>query len=590
MTFKRLAEYLQRLEETTLRNKITEILAELYKETNGEEIGMICQLLQGRVAPLYEAIEFGVADKMMIRAIGQGLNVEITDVAALFRKTGDLGITVESIKNQPSGIKYKERNTITEVYEVLFRLATSGGEGSQEEKIKLMGELIKDLDPLSCRYVVRIPIGRLRLGFSDMTVLDSLSWMIKGTKELRPTIEKAYNVRPDISFISSTLKEKGIKGLAQVKPQVGTPILMARAERMTNGADIIEKIGKCAIEPKYDGFRVQGHKRGNKVELFSRNLENVTLMYPDIVKGIIKQVKANEAIIEGEAVAFNPNTGEYLPFQETVQRKRKYNIEAYAREIPLKLFAFELLYRDGISYLGKPFEERRSELEKIVAKGDTILVSQEEVVGDAKRLEEIFQDAVSRGLEGVMAKKLDGIYRAGSRDFNWIKYKRSYAGKLADTIDCVVLGYDYGQGKRTGFGIGDFLIGVYDDKDEKFQTVAKIGTGLTDEEWKKIKLRSDKLKVKNKPENYDVDKMMECDVWITPLIVVEIRADEITRSPVHTAGRVMKPSISGKAFDVEVAGLALRFPRLERFRDDKKPMEVTTLKELKKLYEMQGKK
>lgn len=592
MTFRRLAEYLQRLDETTLRNKMTEILAELFAEAKENEIGEICQLLQGRVAPLFEAIEFGIADKMIIRAIVQGLEIGNEEVTALFKKTGDLGLTAEKIKTEQGDKKTKNNKlSVKEVYEILYKLATSGGGGSQEIKITLLADLIKDLDSLSARYVVRIPINRLRLGFSDMTQLDALSWYLTGSKSLRGKIEKAYNVRPDLRFISNTLKEKGIKGLAQVKPTVGTPILMARAERMTNGADILEKIGKCAVEPKYDGFRVQGHLRKSKekkeVKLFSRNLEDVTNMYPDIVAGIIAQVKADEAIIEGEAVAYNPNTGEYLPFQETVQRRRKYDIEAKAKEIPLKLFAFDLLYLNGKSFLGEPYVNRKKLLKKIVAYGETILFAQEEEVNEATRLEEIFQDSITRGLEGVMAKKLDGIYRAGSRDFTWIKYKRSYQGKIADTIDCVVMGYDFGQGKRTGFGIGDFLIGVLDSSREKFVTVAKIGTGLTDEEWKTIKLRSDKLKVKSKPFNFEADKMMECDVWMMPAIVVEIRADEITRSPVHTAGREMRPSKSGSAIEVKEAGYALRFPRLERFRDDRRPMDITTLKELKKLYELQ---
>ena len=605
MTFRRFAEYLQKLDETAMRNKMTEILAELFKETSNTEIGKICHLLQGRVASLYEAVEFGVADKMIIRAISEALNLKKEEIETLFKKTGDLGITVERIKNKDLRFKNKNLLSISEVFEILYKIATSGGQGSQEIKIKLLADLIGDLDPLSCRYVVRIPINKLRLGFSDMTILDSLSWMIKGSKELRKDIEKAYNVRPDLSFISSQLKEKGIKGISSVRPRVGTPILMARAERMGSSKDIIEKVGKCAIEAKYDGFRVQGHMRksnpptggqnpkskdGYEVTLFSRNLENVTHMYPDIVLGMKEQLKANEAIIEGEAVAYNPNTGEYLPFQETVQRRRKFDIEAKAKEIPLKLFAFELLYLNGESFLNEPYTKRKGTLKKITREGPTILFANEEITDSATRIEEIFQDAISRGLEGVMAKKLDGIYRAGSRDFTWIKYKRSYASKLSDTVDCVVMGYDYGQGKRTGFGIGDFLIGVYDERKAKFLTVAKIGTGLTDREWRTIKMRSEKLKVKSIPKNYEVDKLMVCDVWMLPEIVVEIRADEITRSPVHTAGRVMKPSISGKAFDVKEAGFALRFPRLERFRDDKKPEDITTLKELKKIYDLQGKK
>ena len=587
MTFKRLSEYFHILENTTARNQMTEILADLFKEAKSGEIGKIVFLLQGRVAPLYDAVEFGLADKMVIRAIADSLKADGGEVTKAFKGSGDLGITVEKLKGN---CKTKKDLSVGEVFEILSQTAKAGGAGSQEIKIQLLGKLIVDLDPLSTRYLVRIPVAKLRLGFSDMTILDALSWMRTGSKELRPEIEKAYNVRPDLGFIAETVKNSGEKSFENIEPRVGIPVLMARAERMGSGEEIIEKIGRCAVEPKFDGFRLQGHKKGDKVKLISRNLEDVTAMYPDIVAGIREQVKAKEAILEGEAVAYNPQTGEYLPFQETVQRKRKYNIEAKAKEIPLKLFAFELLYKEGRNLLLSVYEERRKELEKIIEKGEVILVAQEEVVDRAKRLEVIFQDAVSRGLEGVMAKKLDGIYRAGSRDFNWIKYKRSYAGKLNDTVDSVVMGYDFGQGKRTAFGIGDFLIGVYDEKQEKYVSIAKIGTGLTDREWKEIKKRSDRLKTKVKPKNYEVDKIMDCDIWIEPEIVVEIRADEITRSPVHTAGRIMGPSKSGSAVEVKEAGLALRFPRLEKFRDDKKPTDATTLSELWKMLQRQMKK
>jgi len=591
MTFRRLSEYFQQLESTTLRNKMTEILSVLFKEADKEEIGKLCYLLQGRVAPLFEAIEFGVADKMMIRAVALGLGIDASEVVKVFKQEGDLGSATANLKSQNSKLKTTAKNLkLTEVYNILLNVATSSGEGSHEEKIKLLGRLIKESDSLSSRYIIRITLAKLRMGFSDMTILDSLSWMLKGTKELRGEIERAYNVRPDLGFISETVKKKGIEGLKQIEPKIGTPILMARAERMTRGEDILEKIGKCAIEPKYDGFRLQGHFDGKSVKLFSRNLENVTTMYPDIIGGVKKQLKA-KAIFEGEAIGINIKTGEYLPFQETVQRKRKYDVEIKAKEIPLHLFAFDCLMYNNENLLGKTYLERRENLEKLIGKGEIIHLAQTEIVSEGKRLEEIFQDAITRGLEGVMAKKLAGVYRAGARDFNWIKYKRSYASKLSDTIDAVVMGYDLGQGKRTGFGIGDFLIGILDEKQDKFVTVAKIGTGLTDSEWKelKLKIKNEKLKIEKKPEIFDVDKMMECDYWMEPKIVVEIRADEITRSPVHTAGRMMGPSKSGSAQEVKVAGFALRFPRLERFRDDKSPKEATTLSEIEKMYKMQGK-
>ena len=335
------------------------------------------------------------------------------------------------------------------------------------------------------------------------------------------------------------------------------------------------------VEPKFDGFRLQIHLRSDpkgsdlvKVKLFSRNLEDVTFMYPDIVEGVKKEIKVENAIFEGEAIGYNQKAKEFLPFQETATRKRKYRIEKQVISIPLKLFVFELLYLNGKNIINNQFGERRKLLESVInpknnIEKDTVLLASQEKVEKEIRLEQLFDQAVKKKLEGIIAKKINGVYKPGAREWNWIKYKKSYSSKINDTIDCLVMGYDFGKGKRTDFGIGAFLVGVYDEKKGAFVTIAKIGTGLTDKEWKEIQVKSQKLKVKSKPDNYVVDKMMECDVWIKPSIVVEIRADEISKSPVHTAG------------------LALRFPRLERFRDDKKPEESTTLSELEKMFQNQ---
>jgi DNA ligase-1 len=427
-----------------------------------------------------------------------------------------------------------------------------------------------------------------------MTILDALSWMEKGDKSLRKVIETAYHVRPNLGYIAKVIKEKGVSFCKKITPSVFTPILMMKAERLSSAKEILEKIGPCAVESKYDGFRLQIHysKEKDDVKIFSRNLEEVSSMYPDIVLGVKNEIEVKNIIFEGEAIGFNPQTGDFLPFQETVQRKRKYGVEEKSKEIPLKIFAYELLYLDDSSFIHHPFEERRKALEKVVAKKkdilkNTILLAPQQIVSSDKKLELIFYDAVSRGLEGIVAKKLDGIYQAGARGWNWIKFKRSYSSKIEDTIDCLVMGYDVGKGKRVSFGIGAFLVGVFDENNDLYVTVAKIGTGLSDEEWRLLFQKCQKIKVKDKPKNYLVDKTMACDVWVLPSLVVEIRADEITRSPVHTAGRKMKLTKTGQAEEVDIPGFALRFPRLERFRDDKNPNELTTLSELEKLYHSQ---
>ncbi|MDO8551351.1 MAG: ATP-dependent DNA ligase [bacterium] len=574
MKFNSLALYFQQLEETASRNKMVEILSDLFKEAHPDEVGKISYLSQGRVAPLFVPLEFGVADKMMIKAIALAFEKAPEDVNRSFKALGDLGKVAEKLSE-----KEKSELSVSEVFEILRQVAEKGGTGSVEQKASLLAKLLKQLDKLSCRYVVRIPLGKMRLGFSDMTVLDALSWMLVGSKKVKGEIERAYNIRPDLGFITEVLKNKGLVGLKKVEPEVGVPIMMARAERLASPKAIIEKIGECAAEPKIDGFRLAVHKKDDDIKMFTRNMEEVTFMYPDLVEGVRKQVKADKVIFEGEAVAYNPDTGEYLPFQETVQRKRKYDIEKKALEVPLRLFCFDLLYLDGRNFIPEPYKERRKKLEEIISKGETLSLTKLEVVGDGGDLEKIFQDAISRGLEGVMCKRLDGVYQAGARGWNWIKYKRSYQGKLDDTVDAVVMGYDFGQGKRTSFGIGDFLIGVYDKSSDTFKTIAKIGTGLTDEEWRTMKKEGEALKVEEKPARYDVDKMMFCDVWVKPAIIVVIRADEISRSPVHTACR-----------SENQPGFALRFPRLVDLRADKLPEDATTTVEIQEMYELQFKR
>lgn len=415
MLFNQLAKYFQKLEETSSRLEITRLLSELFTKATPEEIDKICYLTQGRVAPLFTALEFGMAEKMVLKAVARTYNKSSEEVLKIYQKEGDLGkvvvVIARSIATKQSYRKNVEiatprrnvgaRNdvSIAQVFSILEEIALSSGVGSVEKKIVLLSDLLRKVDPLSARFLVRIPVAKMRLGFSDMTVLDALSWMKGDGKSLRPLIEKAFNVKPDLGAIAKlvkSLKVAEFKGL-KIGPEIGTPILMARAERLSSGEEIIEKIGKCAIEPKLDGFRLQIHygkikmqklKCKNKqifssntsqnlklfetqdtseesVRLFTRNLEDVTLMYPDLVEAVLKQIKVKEAIFEGEAIGWDEKNLRYLPFQETVQRKRKYEIERMSKEVPLRLVVFDLLYVDGENLIEKPFLERRKRLEQI---------------------------------------------------------------------------------------------------------------------------------------------------------------------------------------------------------------------------------
>jgi len=304
----------------------------------------------------------------------------------------------------------------------------------------------------------------------------------------------------------------------------------------------------------------------------------LTHMFPEIVEGTRKQVQADSVILDAESLAYNPASEEFLPFQETTRRRRKYNVEEMAQQMPLKAFVFDILYKDGAPLIDMPMVERMKILEETIKPDDILMLTANHIVRDAETLSLLFDEAISKGLEGVVVKKLESPYEAGARNFNWVKLKRHSAGALNDTIDCVLLGYIFGRGKRASLGAGALLVGVYDKKQDMFVTVTKIGTGLSDEEWRSIRERTKGLVVDHKPAR--VSSLIEPSVWLEPEIVIEVLADEITRSPIHTAGKVG-----------DEPGYALRFPRLITFRDkDKKPEDATTVEELIEMYEIQGKK
>lgn len=566
------------MEANSSRLKITEILASLFKEAGDKEIARICYLVLGQLAPLYLGIEFNLAEKMMVRVIAKATGAEEEAVRKEYKKIGDLGEVAREFKEknlQLKIIKQEKDLSVSEVYEKLWELAKDSGVGSVERKIAKMAALVEELDKLGTKYVTRMPLGRLRLGFSDLTILDALSWMIKGDKSLKEEIQSAYEVQVDIGEIARIVKSEGVIGLKKIQLKLGVPISPALAQRLPTAEEMIEKMGKVAVEPKYDGTRLQAHMGlrppEQPVRIFTRNLENVTHMFPDIAEALMKEVKAKEVILDGEGIGFDVKTGRFLPFQETIKRKRKHAIEATLKDIPLKYFVFDILYKDGRSLINAPLNQRREILESILpASNRMIMLSPQIITESPKDLRSYHDEQIKKGLEGVVVKKWKAAYDPGRRGFTWVKFKTEKGKKgagLADTLDCVVMGYNRGRGKRAGFGIGGFLVGVRSG--ENFVTISKIGTGLSDEQWREMRKRADKVKTKNQPKEYIVDKNMKPDVWCLPQIVTEIEADNITKSPIHTAG------------------LAFRFPRLVRFRDDKSAEQASTVAEAEKLYKMQ---
>jgi DNA ligase-1 len=408
------------------------------------------------------------------------------------------------------------------------------------------------------------------MGFSEMTILDAISWMVTHDKTLRPRLEDAYNVRPDIGYIAETVKREGIDGLSHVKAHVGSPVLAELCQRLPNADQMIKKMGEVAVEPKYDGVRVQIHfKRDAWVRTYSRNLENTTAMFTELT-AIGDELHAKDCVLDCEAVGLDPKTGKLISFQDTTTRKRKHGVDAAIQSVPLKFFVFDILYKDGKDLLAVPLSERRAILKEVLKPKKLLALSPQIITDDPTTIRAYHDEQLQKGLEGVVVKKWNSPYEPGRRGYSWVKFKEEEGktGKLTDTIDGVIMGYYVGEGKRTGFGIGALLVGVR--RNEQFVTVTKLGTGVSDDLWKTLRQELQHIQVRNKPVEYeDMDKVFIPDVWVTPKIVVEIAGDDLTRSPNHGAG------------------YAVRFPRLVHIRTDKGPHQATTVKEITQMYDAQ---
>jgi len=571
MKFGELALYLEKLEKTPSRLAITEILSDLFKKSSPDEIDKITYLVLGQLAPAYEGIVFNMADKMVIRAIAKANGKENKDVITLYKELGDLGEVAEQLAKSEKRTA-DNQPAVLGVYDALLEIANDSGEDSVERKVNKLAKLFSSLDPLSVRFVARIPLGKLRLGFSDKTVLDALSWMLKGDKSLKTKLEKAYQVLPDVGSLVKRVKTEGVeKATEGVKPIIGAPVLPMLAQRIKSPKEMIAKMGRVAVEPKFDGLRLSLHfKRGKEgfIKAFTRNLNDNSWMFPELAR-IGDSINGDEVILDCEAVGLDEETKQLANFQSTMTRRRKHEIGETLKKVGITFFIFDILSLNGKNLMEKSYLERRKVLESTVKDGKHFKIVKNETTKDPKKIDELYTKEVKAGYEGIMVKKVAASYVPGRTGWRWVKMKQGETeeSKLADTIDAVVMGYSSGKGKRSGFGVGQFLVGVKNNNN--FLTASKVGTGLTDEQFREIKARLKKLEVKNKPKEYEVHKNYTPHYWVEPSLVAEIAADEITKSPTHSAG------------------LALRFPRLINFRDDKTPNEATTLKELKRLFEMQ---
>jgi len=583
MDYLSLAQTYESIEETSKRLAMTDLLVDLFKATPTEEIELVVNLTLGKIAPDFLGVELGLAEKLALKSIYEGTRVPESDIRDWWIKEGDLGsVAFEAVTRKKQTSLFTENLTVEIVFDGLRTIANASGSGSQELKMKLFAKLLHDSTPLEAKYISRTIAGKLRLGIADMTLVDALS-ITYAAKEDRDLVERAYNTCSDMGRVARLLAEKGIEGLDEVKLVVGVPLRAMLCERLSSIEEIIEKLGgECAFEYKYDGLRIQAHIGNNEVELFTRQLEKVTSQFPDLVTMLVEAFKGKEAVLEGECVPVDTNTGEMLPFQTVSHRRgRKYELSSAVTDYPVNLFLFDCLFLDGQDLTHTPYPDRREILASCIDQTETVGISISLITGDVVKAEEFFREAIERGGEGCIAKSLapDSFYRAGSRGWQWIKFKQDYKSEMYDTVDLVVVGAFAGKGRRAG-KYGALLMATYNAESGEYETVTKLGSGFDDEMLDALPMLLDDHKSETKPKM--VNSEMKPDHWFQPAVVLEVRGSEITLSPIHTSGYgVLK----------EKYGLAIRFPRYTGLvREDKGPEDATTTEELLGMYNMQLKK
>ncbi|MGI0045837.1 MAG: ATP-dependent DNA ligase [Nitrosotalea sp.] len=580
MKFSLVANTLGYMENTTKRLELTQHLVDLFKITPPETIPKVTYLLQGKLRPDHEGIEIGVAEKIAIKSLSKSTGIPVLKIEREYEKVGDFGQATSNVLEQKTQTTFlKEDITVERVYDTLFKIAELKGNRSQDMKMKYISSLLNDASPTEGRFIAKIITANLRLGIADFTILDALSIAYTGSKENRPLLEYAYNVCSDLGRVALAVAKSGTDALKDFQVAVFSPIRPMLAERVKSSQEAHEKMGtEFAAEYKLDGERVQVHMQKDTVILYSRSLENITSYYPDIVEKIGKSIKAKEVILEAEAVAINEDTGEFLPFQELMHRRRKYNIAKAVQEYPITVNFFDVMFADGKSCLDVPYMQRRKILESVVNEDSFAKVMPMMIVKTDDEVEDFLENAINSGCEGLMLKQLDSSYRAGARASNWLKLKREYRNELGDSLDLVVIGAFYGRGRRTG-RYGALLLSAYDQDSDSYPSVCKVGTGFTDESLDQFyQILSDKIIVKKDPRIYSG---LEADVWFEPEVVIEIVASEITLSPIHKVAldKIRKGS-----------GLALRFPKFTgKIRFEKSSENATSADEVMTMYNSQKK-
>lgn len=605
MKFVEISKFLSEVEQIKSRNEIAKKIAGFIDKIPINDLKISTYFLFGKIAPDFENIKFNLSSKLVEDFLIELLTIKDTqknyelkniilekEIENYKKNIGDIGEISEKVREKintpPTNLE------VFEVYQKLKNITTISGKNSISTKKNLFCELLKELDPISCKYIVRIIIGEMRTGFSEKTFLEGLSILLTGNKTIKEKLELHYGYCSDIGmFTENIIKNYQVnknidETLKKIIPKPFIPILPKLVERESDPAKILTRIPKCIAQPKLDGLRGQIHLENKKLKIFTRNLEDITSQFPDIIEDVLN-LKVESLILDCEIVGYDFTKETLLSYQETMQRKRKFQIEVFKDNIPAIAMCFDLIYLNGQNLTYLPLKERLNKLQELIntskSNNKHIQVLETKEINTVDYLKKYFHEQIEKKLEGIIVKNPESIYEPGTRNFEWIKLKANTIDDFVDTIDVVVMGYYYGKGNRNRFGFGSLLVGVYDEENEKYTTIGKVGSGFTEEEMIQIYSDLEKISIKEKPSEYIVDKSLEPDVWTKPKIIVEIIADEITRSPVHSTAKNIEANVEK---DNSKKGLSIRFPRLKIWKRDKdKP---NTTKEIIRMYEIRKQK
>ena len=581
VNFLELAKTFAMMEKTTSRLELTDHLVSILKKTPTDIIDKIVYLIQGKLGPDYESSELGIAEKLIIKSLSLVSGHSLTEIQTKYSDIGDLGeVAYNILTNKIQTTLIHQLLTIENVFETLSKIAKVSGIGSLDVKLRFIVSLLNNSSNLEAKFIVKLILGNLRLGIANFTLLDAIALTFTGDKKNRRILERAYNVSSDLGKIALILSKGSIEDIGSISISLFIPVRPMLAERVSNPSEALEKIdGDALAEFKIDGERIQIHKKDKKIELFTRSLENVTSNFPDILKAF-DNIETKDLIAEGEVVAINPINNKFLPFQTLMRRRRKYNIQEITAAYPVILNLFDLLYYDGFDKTHVPLLERRMLLAKIFGiqkLNDKIKLIDQIKVSRIEEIENYTERALMNGCEGIMIKNPASQYRAGAREWAWMKLKKEYSGEVTDSVDLVVVGALHGKGRRVG-KYGALLLASYDSERDVFCTIGKVGTGFTDNVLLDLTDKLTKHIIKHKHPTVDSGNT-KMDTWFEPKVVLEIISPEITLSPIYTTAiNRIKPGY----------GLALRFPKFTgKIREDKSAENATTVKEIFAIYKDQ---